>query len=258
MNYEQPNGSYTSYNVRKKYPHIHSSKQQNKYQKIAGYFLGLLILLGMAMFVFFIVAGVNSSTIQELRTEYNNYINMIERAEVNPDYQFTATVTGRYYDTSCNKYYVEYEIDYHYFFTPVDGVTPAMYTLEELNSKYTVGSDIEVALSDRVQNISMFTDSINMDVMQYSIEDIGNYAKVSATHDSTLTAALVCLLFAGVTLVIMIILYAKGAKIAKDSKDSDPIITEKTATAKPNTCAYCGGYTAGKQGKCPNCGAILK
>lgn len=259
MSEEYQSGSYHSYNSRNPYSALSTKAKhtQNKYQKVAGSLVVFLILLGIATLVLTIVSAVNAGTLSNIEFEYNNYMSMISRANNNPDYKTTAEITGRYYDSEYNAYYLEYEIDYHFFFDPIPGVSPATFTLEELNDKYHVGDIIEVALSDKFENISRFTDSIMMDIGTKHLTDFMSYEKTSDTREITRTLAYMTASAAIVLTIIIIALYIKGNKVKQKETATS---TAKIGTNNPADnyiCEYCGTHM-GLKSKCPACGATKK
>ena len=251
-------GSYSSYSPNTPYKHLNTKAKQtqNKYQKAAGKLVILLILFGIAALGLFIASAVCDSNLSILRQEYYNYTSMIARAKENPDYETTAVITGRYYDTEYDAYYLAYEIDYHFFFNPIPGATPSLFELDDLNERYPSGATIRVALSDKYENISRFTDSIIMDLEDIELEDYLDYEDIEENSEVTLGLAIMCLLAGAILVFVIIALYTKGRKVKQtqtaQTSSSTPSITN---TPKDQfVCEYCGSHM-GLNSKCPNCGA---
>ena len=260
MNEEYQSGSYQSYNSRTQYSHLNTKAKhtQNKYQKTAGSLVVFLILLGIAALVCFIISAVKSGNLANLRHEYYNYTSMIERAKSDPAYETTAEITGRYYDTEYDAYYLTYDIDYHFFFSPIKGETPALFDLEDLDARYQSGETIKVALSDKFENISMFTDSIIMDLENIELNDFLNYRGTETAKEVTKTLAFAFIGIAAVLVVVIIALYTKGKKVKEKTAALDTTSNSNVNnTANNYACEYCGAHV-GLKSKCPACGATKK
>ena len=256
MNETYQSGSYSTYNPKNPYSKLSTKAKhtQNKYQKVAGKLVVGLILLGVVALALFIISAVNNGNLSTLRLEYQNYINMIERAKSNSEYETTAEITGRFYDSEYNAYYLEYDIEYHFFFDPIPGKTPAVFEMDDLNEKYQVGTTIRVALSDKFEHIDRYTDSIIMDLEDIELDDYLDYEDTEEAMETTLTIAIICLIVGAVLVVVIIALYIKGKKVKQTAKanNTSPSITN---TPKDQfVCEYCGTHM-GLQSKCPNCGA---
>ena len=258
MSEEYQSGSYYSYNSG--YLNTKQKHTQNGYQKTAGGLTVFLVLLGIAAIVCAIISGVLNGNIKTLRHEYINYINMITRATISSEYSAEAEITGRYYDTEYDAYYLTYEIDYHFFFDPIKGETPALFDLDDLNSKYRVGDTIKVALSDKFENISKFTDSIIMDLQYIELDD---YLDYEDTEDAQEVTKILSIVFASVALILVVViisLYIKGKKVKQKKQTTTTTTANNNSTTTTNNsviCAYCGSHM-GHQSKCPNCGAGRK
>ncbi len=252
-------GSYNSYNPRNPYQHLSTKTKQtqNKYQKTAGALVVWLILLGIATLVCFIISAVNGGMLSDLKQEYYNYTTMIERAKNNPDYQATAVITGRYYDTDYDAYYLEYDIEYHFFFDPIPGETPAVFEMDDLNDKYHVGDMITVALSDKFEHIGRFTDSIIMDLEDIELEDYLDYEDIEDTKETTQGLAFTFLIVGAVLVVLIIALYTKGKKVKQNAQENSSSVSSTNIAKNQYACEYCGSHM-GLQSKCPNCGAAKK
>lgn len=256
MSEEYQSGSYYSYrsgSLNTKQKHT-----QNGYQKTAGTLTVFLILIGIATLICFIISAVQAANLETLKQEYNNYMSMIHRAQTNPEYSAEAVITGRFYDTEYDAYYLTYDINYHFFFNPIKGETPAVFELDELNGKYHVDDTITVALSDKFENISMFTDSVVMDLEYIELDDYLDYEDCEDTKVITKTIAISFVGIAAALVIVIIALYIKGNKVKQLEKDNPTTTKANTTTTTNNqVCEYCGTHM-GTQSKCPNCGASRK
>ncbi|MBE5739151.1 MAG: hypothetical protein E7354_05445 [Clostridiales bacterium] len=251
MNSEYQSGSYQSYKLKN---NKNSTQPENKYTKAAGSITGILILVIIAIIICAIIAGVNNSNLETLTSEYNYYVNLAERAQIDPDYQAEATIIGRYYDSNTNKYYLEYEIPLNEYNT-LYGSTPKIYHAQDLNY-YNVGDTIKVALSEKKDSMGIFTDTVNLNINTYMLFNYEDYSSVNNTYTISSTLAIIFGTVGIVLLITIIILKSIGGKnhLLIPNTSNPPTIHTSNLH---NYCLYCNGNLADgrDKGKCPNCGA---
>lgn len=218
--------------------------------------IGLLVVLFFfLLFGTFITSGIKNgakSEIINLEEEYYYYQNMIDYAKTHPEYQKEATVTGRFYDSDMDKWYITYELDTQNTYAKLEGYTFAHYSSSQIYN-IVVGSDIDVAVDSNPVNI--LTDSVDMAYDTVGLEDVGEYiaAKKSARTSTTVWVIFVIL---DILSVIGIVLYFYKKMKKEDEKEE----SKQETKVDPNTviCKYCKTVSDKGTKKCPSCGAGLK
>jgi rubrerythrin len=204
----------------------------------------------------FATSGMSSSyqyQVSLIEEDYVYYQDMISYAKQHEDdgYIVDAIVAGKYYNTTAEKYYIEYKIaldngSYLY------GETYSCYTLQEA-SKYRINSTIEVAV-DSVP-ITLLTDSVNVDYENMSLEKDGEYVAANKGYKTTNTIKWV-LIVSFIALIAFSVYYAYKKKELADEKENKEKAKEEPA--KGSYCKYCGSSIDPNDRKCPNCGAGLR
>lgn len=213
-----------------------------------------IVLFFTLLFTF--VFGVKYSSAKNdlvyIQEDYVYYQDMIDYAKVNNEYIVDATVSGKFYNTYAEKYYITYEIDINSY-SKLKGETYSTYTLTE-TGKYRIGEKIKVAV-DSIP-ITSNTDSIPMDYDGISFEKDGEYVSLKKESRNNLIFLIIGILV-NIAIIFLFIRYMR-----KHSKVEDKDDETKTIEPKPEvtttTCKYCGGVHDKKKSKCPDCGASLR
>lgn len=206
------------------------------------------------------IAGLSStvSAMDTIIADRNYYLEMIEYAEENPEYQKEAKITNVVYNLSCKKYYIKYIIPYtevingSVFNHSLWGYTYSIYSKEDITN-FSRGDKIMVACNSSV--VTGYTDSITMDYKDYPLSADGEYLNEQKSK-KTFTV-LICV-FSGIMVggVVLMIIFIKKNTYAFETPQTAKNL-ELYEKNKYRKCSYCGSsLTAGKI-KCHNCGASV-
>ena len=218
----------------------------------------VMLIFGFMLLVFgFSSMGSPAEVKQNYQHDYDYYQSMIRYAENNPEYMLTtgATITDRFIGKGGNKYYLTYE-----FYTSADneavkGYTYTTYTLEDLEkSELQVGQTIVLALNCKNTQITLSTDSIDLNYKNTKLEDDDDFicdynnAKKSVGIGVTISIIGVALIAGSVILFVV-----------QQKRDENP---ESSTVApvqekKKEYCKYCGALLKDGTLKCDNCGASV-
>lgn len=218
----------------------------------------IMMIIGFMMFVFgFSSIGSPAEVKENYQHDYNYYQSMIRYAENHPEYMLVAgaTITDRFIGKGGNKYYLTYE-----FYTSVDnevvkGYTYTTYTLEDLERpELQVGQTIVLALNCKNTQITLSTDSIDLNYKNTKLEDdddfIYDYNSAKKSVGIGITISII-----GVALIVgAVILF-----VLKQKKDDNPesSTVEPVQEKKKEYCKYCGTLLKDGALKCDNCGASV-
>ena len=107
--------------------------------------------------------------------------------------------------------------------------------------------------------ITVDTDSMSMDFLNYTIEDDGEYQQILKQKTTYTTIATVILIVAGILVVLGIVFAVKSSKQTEEDKESDTQLNSDAASSKKaNYCPYCGCKAEEGRKKCEHCGANLR
>lgn len=216
--------------------------------------LSVLIVLAVMVAV---VLGINWYNCEEdlalMRDNYNYYHEMAVNADLDPDYQIYATVTGIEKWKDSGKFRILYRLDY------IDGYSFYVYDYETIKQ---LGDKVLLAIDDRKTNISSLTDSVPLDYKDTTLEDDAEYMEYAKTRDAWRLGTILVAGLAGAMFVISLIvsLTAKKAteeQIAETEKAKAGQSTSATAEVPNGTwrCVYCNALNDSTKTECDGCGA---
>ncbi len=227
--------------------------------------ISLLLVLGIfAAIVMGCMWATAESDLTYIRDLYPYYANMIEKAELDADYQINAKVVDyeEYGDTG--KYCIYYDF---YGNSDYDGFSFCHYSREEAIA--LKGTTIILALDTINTYVDEYTDSVPMMDKNYllvaNMEDDMEYVDTQATRNlwriGTLIAAGVSgLLIVASVLVSMTAKKATEEQIAETEKAKNEAAngatnTDSATNNQPWRCSYCGGLNDNSKHTCDGCGA---
>lgn len=218
------------------------------------------VLVFILMMVAFISGSFVSSAkyqIKTIETDFVYYQDMIDYAEGkvesgDPRYIVDAEVTGRFYNSQADRYYVEYEIELGNGRT-LKGETYACYTLEQAQ-QYRVGNTIRVALENVPPTLA--TDSVNVDYKYKTLDDDGEYLSSSKSLRNSRVVLWLSILAIIATIAFTVVYAYKKKELADEEKEKEK--KEDVIDSDTRICKYCGSICDKTAKKCPNCGAGLK
>ena len=204
--------------------------------------------LGIVLFLLFfsvmtIVGSV--SNIDQIKTDYMYYEDMIATAEADSRYVVEGIITDKSLGEG-GKWFFDYEFVADDGWK-VPGYTYSIYTFDEIR-EFTIGQTILIATN--AINTTYMTDSIPIICKYKTVEDDAEY--IDAQNMKTGGIVFTCLLGAGVIAII-----TAQIVIVKKHKTISPQ-EEKTIASyikKQKTCAYCGSHLADNETQCTSCGA---
>ncbi len=205
-------------------------------------------------FVAVLVCGVfffqQQSAINQVKSDQAYYFNMIENADSD---QYMTAVVRNQYEGDGGKYYITYNlvVNNNYLWAE-DGYTYSIYTMEEASAIFQAG-EIDIVV-DRLP-LTINTDSINADYMDYSLSDDGYYSHAVLMRTIIIIAGSVAVIavlgFASYYFKMMFSYQLTGEEktnLFSEKKDENP--NEKT-----EYCLYCGSVMSKDDDKCPKCGS---
>lgn len=223
----------------------------------------LMIMLFFIMFfgMFAFSNGINRSVLKEeislIEQDYIYYQDMIDYAESqggeSTGYIVNATVTGKYYNADAERYYFVYEIELPNTSRDLEGYTYSCYTITEA-SIYRVGDVMKVAVES--PNITINTDSINMDYKDMPLERDGEYLAAKSSLKSATTSMIIFILVDVAIVAIGVFVVIKKKQLAEEKEAK-----EEKVKAEANAdvyCSYCGSVVSKNTTKCPNCGSSVR
>lgn len=223
----------------------------------------LMIMLFFIMFfgMFAFSQGISRSVLKEeislIEQDYIYYQDMIDYAESqggeSAGYIVDAKVTGKYYNADAERYYFVYVIDLPNTSRDLEGYTYSCYTINEA-SIYRVGDIMKVAVES--PNITINTDSINMDYKDMPLERDGEYLAAKSSLKSATTSMIIFILIDVAIVAIGIFVVFKKKQLAEEKE-----VKEEKAKAEANAnlyCSYCGSLVSKDTTKCPNCGSSIR
>ena len=193
------------------------------------------------------VAGIKDD-ISMIKEEQLFYLDMVENAENNPEYQVMGKVTGVFYREDFEKYYVTYEFGEANY----KGYTFSIYTRNDYPAK---GSYIVLAVDDTF--IDETTDSIPMDYKNYTLEDDGEYMHLLDNLKQARTVAIVftSIFVALIAVSIVIVGTSKKKEKEKELLTKEEAEKQLAEQKKKQYCQYCGAKVDPKDPTCGQCGA---
>lgn len=205
------------------------------------------ILSFVVFFLFFSIIMItgSASNIENIKTDYLYYDNMIATAEVDSRY----ITEGKIIDKSLGeggKWFFDYT------FVADDGelvygYTYSIYTFEEIQ-EFSIGQTI--LLATNAISTTSWTDSIPMVCKGVSYEVDGDY--IEAHNMQTYGIVFTCLLGASVVGIIVarVVIVKKHKTISPQEEKSLEAFSKKV-----RRCAYCGSILLDYENKCASCGA---
>lgn len=227
----------------------------------------LCVLLCFSVILLMIGGMLWASTASELtkiKEDYNYYQQMISYAEANPDLNLikTGTITGKFYNEDCKKWYITYSLE-TVFGTTLEGYSFSVYTLNDLSKEeYQINSPISLAVDSAT--VTSTTDSIPMDYKDMPLSRDGEW--VNANNQVNIGKGMVFVNI-GVTVVAIVLLVVVLIKCTRKSEseagtsssNSSSTTSLETNSDQPRltgwTCEYCGSYEPLATKKCSQCGA---
>lgn len=218
-----------------------------KTSKIRAWFTAFVVLLIFGLVMTLAMTG-EKSKIELIQTDHDYYVNMIERATLNPAYKKVARITNILKNPDCGKWYFTYVLTTDQGL-PLEGYTYSVYTFKEIK-QFVIDQEIEVAVNSTFVTAS--TDSINMDYINIPIENDGEYSKAN-TLKKVFTAIMIVLLCASAACLVLGVLKTKKEMQLNElekEKSSCSVVDEGL-----KRCPYCGSKQNPGNAKCTNCGA---
>lgn len=226
--------------------------------------LSLLLVLGvLAAIVMGCLWGSAESDLTYIRDLYPYYANMIEKAELDPDYQINARVVDyeEYGDTGRYCIYYDFYGDSQY-----DGFSFCHYSREEVID--LKGTTIILAIDTINAFVDEYTDSVPMMDKNYlllaNMEDDMEYVDTLATRDMWRIGTLVAAGISGLLIVASVLVSMTAKKATEEqiaetekAKTESANATESATETKAQTwrCAYCGSLNDNSKHSCDGCGA---
>lgn len=219
----------------------------DKSNKLRAWFTSSVILLIIGLIALFASFGAKAQ-INQIRSDREYYINMIEYATLHPEFQKTGIITDKFQNYDNGKCYLTYSLQTANGET-LKGYTYSVYTLEEIN-QFVIGQEIKLAVNSNV--ITLSTDSITMDYINIPIEKDGEYITANALKKNST-------IFMIVMFSVSAICLAVGIYKTKKEMQLNELEKEKTSSSfveeNVKRCPYCGSKQNPDEKKCPNCGA---
>ena len=239
-------------------PHIHTSIHVSG-PKSALITLIVLYLIAFVLPMIISFSGVNSS-LDEIRTSYYYYQDMINYANYNNAYKMKGVINGIYQDENFeDAWYLKYTV-----YNPsrpsqtyTTNYTFSVYDSEDI-TRFKVGDTIWIAVDNPHPPIF---DSIDMDYSNVELDDDPEYEYYSERKEKltkTFTIyGIIATSIAGVALFFVIKSMIKKSKQDNDDTSLTMPSLVSTESAKPKTqyCAYCGVVLESGSDKCKLCGA---
>ncbi|MBQ3047706.1 MAG: hypothetical protein IJD48_01680 [Clostridia bacterium] len=203
----------------------------------------------------------NNKYINKIKTDREYYIQMIDYAIENPEYQKVGWITDRFYNRDCDKWYITYALRTKTGET-LHGYTFSVYTIDDISKKeFQVRQSIVLAVNNK--DVDMFTDSINMGYKDIPLEADGEYLKYIEANK--ITIAVECVLGACIVVLVAIAI----SLIKKNAQDEgnlgeitsnttmlgEAVATTQQVKKSKKTCIYCGCFVSEEDKQCPSCGA---
>lgn len=220
-------------------------------------FVVMLILGIMFLAIGFGSIGSPAEVKQNYQHDYDYYQSMIRYAENNPEYMLMtgAIITDRFIGKGGNKYYLTYE-----FYTSVDhkvvkGYTYTTYTLEDLERpELQVGQTIVLALNCKNTQITLSTDSIDLNYKNTKLEDDDDFIYDYNNAKKSVGIGITISIFGVALIVGAVVLF-----IVKQKKDdeTEPSTISVPKEKKKEYCKYCNSLLKEGALKCDNCGASV-
>ncbi len=185
-------------------------------------------------------------TIQLVKDDHAYYANMIEHAS---DGQYMYADVINQFQGEGGKYYITYNMqvnnrDLWY----EDGYTYSIYTMEEASEIFRSGQ-IEIVV-DRLP-LSVLTDSINADYLDYDITDDGTYINAVRTRTTVLIIGFIAIIGFG-SLIFGYFKMMFKYQMNSNHQTNQSVYSSSTSN---EYCIYCGSVMSIHSDKCPNCGA---
>lgn len=188
------------------------------------------LALAIAFFVVFVailvLCLVFRADYRALQSERNGRLELINYAEVHSFANFKGTVTGLEFDKKTGRYAFTYRVvSESGVVGQVDGVSPAIYSKDEINQNYPTGAEVRIAVENGV--LSQSSKSINMDYADYNMMNYPPYKEAKVGFITFLVATAICFFivccFSGFAIISLREL--RKSKIPED---------EKVEVVKPN------------------------
>lgn len=159
-----------------------------------------------------------------LQTAHNERMEIINYAEVHNINNLQGVVTGSTIDEDTGRYAFTYRV-----MTAggdiLEGASPAIYTQEEINSKYANNMDVQIAVKDMPFVAS--TQSVNMSYAEYNMMNYPPYKKAKVGFITMLVATSICF--------FIVCCFAGFAILAcKQMRKNEVGEDEKVEVIKPN------------------------
>lgn len=208
----------------------------------------------------FFIASECKDGIEIKQNDYVYYADMVNNAKEDSTLVTEGKIIGKYKEPDTDRWFLKYEI-YSTTFrnTSYEFETYAVYTEEQI-SQFKYGDKIQIAVNN--SEIDIWTDSMPMDFVTYTIEDDGNYVLLVKQQSTYQTVAIFMLITAGVLCLIGVIHAKKAKNTPKTETETVGSSTDESTTAAPakksSYCPYCGCKSDDSRKKCEHCGANLR
>lgn len=219
----------------------------DKTSKLRGLFTAFVVLLIFGFVAMFSMFNAKSQ-INIIQDDHDYYCNLVRYAILHPDFQKTGTITGRFENRNCRKWYLTYSLQTDNGQT-LEGYSYSIYSNEEI-FEFEIGDEIQLAVDAKIVTLS--TDSINMDYLDIPIESDGEYVLANGLKKTSMILMIVLFCSSAASLVTGILRTKKEMKLNELEKEkASPSFVEDNA----KRCPYCGSKQSPEDNKCPNCGA---
>lgn len=220
--------------------------EANKFSESIG---GVIFFLFFSFFMFVASLLVVSQT-KVIKQDRLYYLEMIDNAIKNPEYQKEGIVTGFYLNEDCDKYYFEYKIPVYDGSGYCEGYSYCLYEYSDISTYYE-GKTLIFAC-DSV-NVTYTTDSIDLGYANYDLEDDGEYVSCRTAHILTSIFGVLTFIILVINIFKTIEFFKKNKKV-RAKKDEGEI---KLDGSSDTICQYCGSKISPTANKCRECGADI-
>jgi len=261
-------GTYRSHHVRGLYNGravVFIGTRANRRYISDGIYSVITLLGFIAFFLLFSLFGTFmnlnqiNGDIKIIEEDFLHYQDMIEDAEYKESqgisgYIIYGTVESRYRSLNSDKWYLTYRFVADDGSIVDNGYTYSTYTWEQVKD-ISAGDPILLALEYAPSN--RYTDSIDMDFKNKTIEDDGDYiALLEEKQSTTGICVTIGIVILGIVVICVVLWKKNSKKVDEEATTSTGTQTyQAPEQPKKNYCRYCGSVVPNGKTSCDNCGA---
>lgn len=237
-------------------PHIHTSVHISG--PVGAIFTIILLYLIFFLAPMFMSFSSVNQNLDEIKSSYYYYQNMIRYAKQNSAYQMKGIVKGIYEDTNYeDAWYLKYTV-----YNPhnpnqvyVTEYTFSVYESEDI-SKINIGDEIMIAVDNPTPPIF---DSIDMNYANVELDDDPEYDYYEDRKESLIiTFTIYGIIATSIASISLFFVIKSIIKKSKQDKDNTSLnLNKETVSEESKTtyCEYCGVSLDSSSDKCKVCGA---